>query len=118
MSTRRAFCRAATVPRPARLVRKRAPVLNGVARCSGVKLWQTRMQFGRNQAMPQFANVPQAATVTRDTAAAPDQPAISRRALLSASAGLVGAAAMASGAARAQAPTAQAPTAQPAMPAS
>jgi predicted TIM-barrel fold metal-dependent hydrolase len=68
--------------------------------------------------MPQFANVPQAATVTRDTAAAPDQPAISRRALLSASAGLVGAAAMASGAARAQAPTAQAPAAQPAMPAS
>jgi predicted TIM-barrel fold metal-dependent hydrolase len=55
----------------------------------------------------------QAATVTQDTVDTLTESAISRRALLTASAGLVGAAAMASGAA-----LAQAPAAQPAMPAS
>jgi predicted TIM-barrel fold metal-dependent hydrolase len=54
-----------------------------------------------------------AATVTQDTVDPLTEATISRRALLTASAGLVGAAAIASGAARAQAPAAQ-----PAMPAS
>src|SRR5712672_3479287 len=55
------------------------------------------------------------ATVTRDNVDRPTEGALSRRALLSASAGLVGAAATASGTARAQAP---APAVQPNMPAS
>jgi predicted TIM-barrel fold metal-dependent hydrolase len=57
--------------------------------------------------------MPQAASTTRDTVDTTAEQVISRRALLTASAGLVGAAAMASGAA-----LAQAPAAQPAMPAS
>jgi predicted TIM-barrel fold metal-dependent hydrolase len=66
----------------------------------------------------------QAATVVaRNTVDTPAEGAISRRALLTAGAGLVGAATVASGAALAQAPSAQAPAAQPpavqpAMPAS
>jgi L-fuconolactonase len=62
----------------------------------------------------------QAATVVaRNTVDTPAQGTISRRALLTAGAGLVGAATMASGAALAQAPAAQQPAAQPpAMPAS
>jgi predicted TIM-barrel fold metal-dependent hydrolase len=65
----------------------------------------------------------QAETVARDTVATPAQGAISRRALLTASAGLAGAAAITSGAALAQAPAAQPPAAeppavQPVMPAS
>jgi len=53
-----------------------------------------------------------AATLTRDSVDTPADGAISRRALLTASAGLVGAAAMASGAALAQAPAG--PSAMPA----
>jgi predicted TIM-barrel fold metal-dependent hydrolase len=62
--------------------------------------------------------MPRDATVTADTPVAPTEPALSRRALLAASAGLLGAAATGSGAARAQAPSAQAPAAAPVQPAS
>jgi predicted TIM-barrel fold metal-dependent hydrolase len=55
--------------------------------------------------------MPQDATVTAGTPVAPAEPALSRRALMAASAGLIGAAAAASDPARAQAPSAQAPSA-------
>jgi L-fuconolactonase len=82
-------------------------MINGVARRFGVEFLQTRTQCGRNETMLQDA------PVNRDTVATSAEGAISRRALLTAGAGLVGAAAMASGAA-----LAQAPAGVPAMPAS
>jgi predicted TIM-barrel fold metal-dependent hydrolase len=63
--------------------------------------------------MRQSATIPQSATIIPNTLETSAERVISRRALLTASAGLAGAAAMASGAA-----LAQAPAAQPAMPAS
>ena len=56
--------------------------------------------------------MPQDATVTADAPVAPTEPALSRRALMAASAGLIGVAAAGSGPARAQAPSAPAPSAQ------